>query len=186
MFNIDCNGEYVKNHKTLIIVRYRHLEINSYHGYKDLVMHNWKLVDMWSIISRIFFRTSMEMQSYNAWRSIVVWRFNFGPTSVQEAIGFKSLEVNIKIICCDRKEFNESFLAHLAFSSVVRRPSVNISHFNLLLRNHWSNCEQTLVEWSLDGPLSKLCPVIPTSNQDGHQAKNRKKGGWNFNCPLLH
>jgi hypothetical protein len=43
-------------------------------------------------------------------RSIVVWRFNFVPTSVQEAIGFKSLEVKIKIICGDRKEFNESFL----------------------------------------------------------------------------
>ena len=84
------------------------------------------------------------------------------------------------------------FLAHLAFrpfellsSLFVRRPSVNISHFNLLLRNHWTNCNQTLVEWSLDGPLSKMCPVIPTSNQDGRQAKNRKKGGWNFNCPLL-
>jgi hypothetical protein len=25
-------------------------------------------------------------------------------------------------------------------------------------------------------PPSNLCPVIPTSNQDGHQAKNRKKG----------
>jgi hypothetical protein len=34
-----------------------------------------------------------------------------------------------------------------------------------------------LVEWFLDDPLPKLCPVIPTSNQDGHQAKNRKKGG---------
>jgi hypothetical protein len=32
------------------------------------------------------------------------------------------------------------------------------------------------VEWSLDGPLPNLCPVIPISNQDGHQAKNRKKG----------
>ena len=67
------------------------------------------------------------------------------------------------------------FLAHLAFrpcellsslfvrrlSSVVRRSSVNISHFNLLLRNHWTNYNQTLVEWSLDGPLSKMCPVIP-------------------------
>jgi hypothetical protein len=37
----------------------------------------------------------------------------------------------------------------------------------------------------LDGPLSKLCPVIPTFNQDGRQAKNRKKAGWNFICPLL-
>jgi hypothetical protein len=25
-------------------------------------------------------------------------------------------------------------------------------------------------------PPSKLCPVIPTSNQDGRQAKNIKKG----------
>jgi hypothetical protein len=25
-----------------------------------------------------------------------------------------------------------------------------------------------------------LCPVIPTSNQDGRQAKNRKKGGMKF------
>ena len=50
------------------------------------------------------------------------------------------------------------------------------SHKNLLLRNHWANCNQTLVEWSLDGPLPKLCPTILTSNQDDHQAKNRKKG----------
>ena len=50
------------------------------------------------------------------------------------------------------------------------------SHKILLLRNHWANCNQTLVEWLLDGPLPKLCPVIQTSNQDGHQAKNRKKG----------
>jgi hypothetical protein len=32
------------------------------------------------------------------------------------------------------------------------------------------------VEWSFDGPLPKLCAVILTSNQDGRQAKNRKKG----------
>jgi hypothetical protein len=60
------------------------------------------------------------------------------------------------------------FLAHLSFrpcellpSLFVRRPSVNISHFNLLLRNHWANCNHTLVEWSLDGPLPNLCLVIP-------------------------
>jgi hypothetical protein len=74
-------------------------------------------------------------------------------------------------------------LAHLSFrpcdllpSLFVRRPSVNISHFNLLLRNYWANCNQTLVEWSLGGPLPKLCPVIPTSNQNGGQAKIRKRG----------
>ena len=73
--------------------------------------------------------------------------------------------------------FIHSFLAHLAkghvsfchhVSSVVSPSSssvVSFSHFNLLLRNHWVNLDQTLVEWSLDGPLPKLCPVIPTSNQ---------------------
>jgi hypothetical protein len=45
----------------------------------------------------------------------------------------------------------------------------------VLFKNTFENCNQTLVEWSLDGPLSKLCLVIPTSNQDGHQAKNRKR-----------
>jgi hypothetical protein len=28
----------------------------------------------------------------------------------------------------------------------------------------------------LGWPLPKLCPVIPIFNEDGHQAKNRKKG----------
>ena len=46
------------------------------------------------------------------------------------------------------------------FSSVVRL-SVNISHFNFLLRNYWANCNQALLEWFLDGPLPKLCPVMP-------------------------
>jgi hypothetical protein len=59
--------------------------------------------------------------------------------------------------------------------AITFRPSINISHFNLLLKNHWANCYQTIVEWSLDGPLPKLCPVIPTSNQDGHQTKNKKR-----------
>ena len=76
--------------------------------------------------------------------------------------------------------------------SIVCRPSVKFSHFNQLLWNHWANLNQTLVEWSLDGPLPKLFPVIPTSNQDGRQAKNRKKGGCsllkmssNFNCSYM-
>ena len=51
------------------------------------------------------------------------------------------------------------FLAHLAkghvsfchhLTSVARR---KFSYLNLLLRNHWANCIQTLVEWSLDGLL---------------------------------
>ena len=65
------------------------------------------------------------------------------------------------------KHNDELFCSPHHFSSVVCRPSfvgccpfVKISHFNLLLRNHCANCNQTLVEWSLDGPLPKLCLVI--------------------------
>ena len=99
------------------------------------------------------------------------------------------LKVKSQIITHSYKRKGESFLffsshslplGHVSychhFSSVVCRSSVNISHFIQLLRNHRANCNQTLVELSLDGPLPKLCPVIPTTNQDGHQAKNRKKG----------
>jgi hypothetical protein len=57
--------------------------------------------------------------------------------------------------------------------------SMGNSHKNLLFRNHLVNSNQTLVEWSLESPLPKLCPVIPTFNQDGCQARNSKKWGWN-------
>jgi hypothetical protein len=37
----------------------------------------------------------------------------------------------------------------------------------------------------LGWPPSKLCLVIPTSNQDGHQAKKKKKkGGMKFQLPI--
>ena len=47
------------------------------------------------------------------------------------------------------------------FSSVFCRPSVNISHFNLLLRNHWTNCNQTLVEFVLGWPPFKIVSGDP-------------------------
>jgi hypothetical protein len=65
----------------------------------------------------------------------------------------------------------------LIWFSGFRGEDLNVIFYQNMPRNHWANCNQTLVELSLDGPLPKLCPVIPISNQDGHQAKNRKKGG---------
>ena len=37
----------------------------------------------------------------------------------------------------------------------------------LLLWNYWANLNQTLLKWSLGGPLSKLCPSAPSCIQDG-------------------
>ena len=38
---------------------------------------------------------------------------------------------------------------------------------NLPLWNYWANLNQTLLKWSLGGPLSKLCPSAPSCIQDG-------------------
>ena len=38
---------------------------------------------------------------------------------------------------------------------------------NLLLWNYWANLNQTLLKWSLGGPLSKLCLSAPSCIQDG-------------------
>ena len=40
---------------------------------------------------------------------------------------------------------------------------------NDLLWNYWANWAQTMVEWSLGGHLSELCPTTPATNQDGHR-----------------
>ena len=59
----------------------------------------------------------------------------------------------------------------------------NISHFNLLLRNHWANCNQTLVEWSLDGPLQKCVRLsrLPTKMATKQKIKKR---GMNFELSI--
>ena len=39
---------------------------------------------------------------------------------------------------------------------------------NILLWNYRANLNQTLLKWSMGGPLSKLCPSAPSCIQDGH------------------
>ena len=64
----------------------------------------------------------------------------------------------------------------LLSSLFVRRPFVNISHFNLLLRNHWTNCNQTLVEWSLDGPFQNCVRWSRLSTKMATKLKIEKRG----------
>jgi hypothetical protein len=78
-----------------------------------------------------------------------------------------------RVLCSSDPKGHVSYCHHWAS---VRPLTFNQLLFNQLLWSHWANLNQTLVEWSLDGPLPKLCPVIPTSNQDGRQSRNRKRG----------
>jgi hypothetical protein len=61
----------------------------------------------------------------------------------------------------------------LAFSFFVSKcnwyaPFVRECIKSVCLRHFWCS------NLKMDGPLPKLCPVIPTSNQDGRQAKHQK------------
>ena len=40
--------------------------------------------------------------------------------------------------------------------------------------NYWANLNQTLLNWSLGGPLLKLCPSVPSCIQNGHHYKKWK------------
>jgi hypothetical protein len=56
--------------------------------------------------------------------------------------------------------------------------------FKNLVRNHVVNVSQTLSEWSLGGPLSKLCPSAPSCIQDGAVTEDPRiisaKFGWDW------
>jgi hypothetical protein len=60
-------------------------------------------------------------------------------------------------------------------------PSLGVWHLFIIIlilfsRSTGPNWTTFGCDTPLYGPLPKFCPVIPTSNQDGHQAKNRKRG----------
>jgi hypothetical protein len=42
---------------------------------------------------------------------------------------------------------------------------------NLLWWDYWANLNQTLLKWSLGGPLPKLCPAFQTSDQAGRHSR---------------
>ena len=58
--------------------------------------------------------------------------------------------------------------------SLTQDPMGN-SHKNILVWNQLLNWTQTLITQSLDGPLPKLCLVVPPTDQDGCTAELRLK-----------
>ena len=49
---------------------------------------------------------------------------------------------------------------------------------NLLLWNYWANLNQTLLKWSLGGPLSKLCRQRRPVSKIAAITKNRNFFKW--------
>ena len=85
------------------------------------------------------------------------------------------------------------YIGHLTFrlcellpSLFVRRPSVNISHFNLLPRNHWTNCNLTLVKCSFGSPLQSCVRWSRLSAKMAAKLKIEKRADeiWKKSSPL--
>jgi hypothetical protein len=57
---------------------------------------------------------------------------------------------------------------HLGWRSGSPDTFLKIDHLRTI---HAMYLKQTWHEWSLGGQLSKLCPVTPTSIQDGHHQR---------------
>jgi hypothetical protein len=91
--------------------------------------------------------------------------FSLKGTTVLSSDWFIGLTITIRLY--DKNSESDFFFLHqnqnIFFS--------NIGNHNIFLEKKHNPTPFKLNWWN--GPLPKLCP---TSNQDGHQAKNRKKG----------
>ena len=56
---------------------------------------------------------------------------------------------------------------------------------NVLLWNYWANFNQSLLQWSLGSPLSKLCPSALSCIQDGRHWKKIEISSNGQNCSIL-
>jgi hypothetical protein len=65
----------------------------------------------------------------------------------------------------------------LIWFSGFRGEDLNVIFYQNLPNKPQGQLQPNFGGMVLGWPLPKWCAVIPTSNQDGHQAKNRKKGG---------
>ena len=71
---------------------------------------------------------------------------------------------------CVRRFGSSTKMTPTAELSLTQDP-MEISHKNLVVWNQLLNWNQTLIKQSLDGPLPKLCLVVPPSDQDGCTAE---------------
>ena len=72
---------------------------------------------------------------------------------------------------CVRRFGRSTKMAPTAKHSLTQDPMGN-SHTNLLVMNQLLNWNQTLIKQILDGPLPKLCLVVPSSDKDGCTAEH--------------
>jgi hypothetical protein len=60
---------------------------------------------------------------------------------------------------------------HLGYRTALTDTILKGDHLRIISAKFgwdWANLNQTLLKWSLGGPLSKLCPSAPSCIQDGH------------------
>ena len=79
---------------------------------------------------------------------------------LQKTLNFSPL----KLLSQSQPNFAEMILRWSPFK-IVSVSAVTLNY--VLLWNYLANLNQTLLKWSLGGPLSKLCPSAPSCIKDG-------------------
>ena len=134
--------------------------------------HDWQSSER--CIRKLISRHCLEKTctSWNDYLFLITDDHDFRPQTWTNGLVFRECKHT-----CIKNIFEDVYFTKNSFHITLTQDPMGNSHKNLLFRNHWANCNQTLVEWSLDRPLPKYCPAIAAFNQDGRQAKNREMGG---------
>ena len=100
----------------------------------------------------------------NSHKNLLVWNqlLNWNQTLIKQSLDGPLPKSCLVILPSDQ----DGCTAEL---SLTQDPMGN-SHKNHLFWNQQLNQNQTLMEQSLDGPLTKLCPAVVLSHQDGHHS----------------
>ena len=171
--------QYDSSHSTLPSAWWLQMERWHFTKSSKLKKNNSKIKKMHNLLSYVSL-------------GFIMYQFIYNPRvkSIQMLIFFEN-----PLIPSSIHIYPPFFFAHLAFRTmwaiaITFRPSsvVRPSTFHILIfSSETTRPIATKLWWNGPwmAPFQNCVRWIPTSNQDGRQAKNRKRGGWNFNCPLL-
>ena len=139
---------------------------------RQMVSWNWKHVQH----VKIYIPCNLEVNLITHLGVIALFSSIFFLILILFVLYFKNyLEIDVKFklqkcaACQDQPTLQFWSKSHYPFWPIMqirKKGGWNLKK-SLLLWNYWANFNQTLLKWSLGGPLSKLCPSAPSCIQDG-------------------
>jgi hypothetical protein len=121
-----------------------------------------KMQKFFSFIKMLFEWKNIEFCDLNQWKT----------DSCNQHLKAIDMNVTNNLLTIDVTRSFRSLCLTKQLTALSRSVLVQVAWRDFLIspKSLWIlvNLNQTLVEWYLDGPLPKLCPMIPIYNQDDH------------------